>query len=207
VRHLTGIHPTGSNSHPGARAETLGRSEGRQLVTFEVGDSRCYLFRAGQLVQLSYDDVPDDEALGGSSFPPLHYRRAACTRRDLSDSSLHIREVDGLADIVSRIPSDHSRPRAPVPASDHFGSLRLFRCSGSVMGVSLPSEPYRMPCHWMSCRCLISGRPMGPVSHAIEIERGMLLLPIPLAKVGPTALDLILLEPSAARSRRVSSPA
>ena len=54
-----------------------------QLLTFNVGDSRCYLFSAGQLVQLSYDDVPDGEsnhfgprrshvitqALGGSSFP------------------------------------------------------------------------------------------------------------------------------------------
>jgi PPM family protein phosphatase len=29
-----------------------------QVVTFNVGDSRCYLFSAGQLVQLSYDDVP-----------------------------------------------------------------------------------------------------------------------------------------------------
>jgi PPM family protein phosphatase len=54
-----------------------------QLVTFNVGDSRCYLFSAGRLVQLSYDDVPEGEsnrfgprrshaltqALGGSSFP------------------------------------------------------------------------------------------------------------------------------------------
>ena len=54
-----------------------------QVVTFNVGDSRCYLFSAGQLVQLSYDDVPEGEnnhfgrrrshaltqALGGSLFP------------------------------------------------------------------------------------------------------------------------------------------
>lgn len=54
-----------------------------RLVTFNVGDSRCYLFSAGQLVQLSHDDVPEGEsshfgprrshaltqALGGSSFP------------------------------------------------------------------------------------------------------------------------------------------
>lgn len=54
-----------------------------QLLTFNIGDSRCYLFSAGQLVQLSRDDVPEDEsshighrrshaltqALGGSSFP------------------------------------------------------------------------------------------------------------------------------------------
>jgi len=54
-----------------------------RMVTFNVGDSRCYLFSSGQLVQLSYDDVPDGEsnsfgrrrshaltqALGGSSLP------------------------------------------------------------------------------------------------------------------------------------------
>jgi PPM family protein phosphatase len=31
------------------------------LLTFNVGDSRCYLFSAGQLVQLSEDDVPEGE--------------------------------------------------------------------------------------------------------------------------------------------------
>lgn len=54
-----------------------------QLVTFNVGDSRCYLLSRGQLVQLSQDDVPEGEnsqfgarrshtltqALGGSSLP------------------------------------------------------------------------------------------------------------------------------------------
>ncbi|MCS3498682.1 protein phosphatase [Bradyrhizobium japonicum] len=54
-----------------------------QLLTFNVGDSRCYLLSRGQLVQLSHDDVPEGEsrhigsrrshvltqALGGSSFP------------------------------------------------------------------------------------------------------------------------------------------
>lgn len=53
------------------------------LLTFNVGDSRCYLFSAGGLIQLSYDDVAGEErnrsghrgshaitqALGGSSFP------------------------------------------------------------------------------------------------------------------------------------------
>lgn len=54
-----------------------------QLLTFNIGDSRCYLLSRGQLVQLSHDDVPEGEsshigprrshaltqALGGSSFP------------------------------------------------------------------------------------------------------------------------------------------
>lgn len=54
-----------------------------QLVTFNVGDSRAHLFSNGQLIQLSRDDVPEQEnhrpgprrshaltqALGGSSFP------------------------------------------------------------------------------------------------------------------------------------------
>lgn len=52
------------------------------LLTFNVGDSRCYLFSAGGLTQLSHDDVADEgssrsghrrshaitQALGGSSF-------------------------------------------------------------------------------------------------------------------------------------------
>lgn len=54
-----------------------------RLITFNIGDSRCYLLSAGQLVLLSHDDVPEGEsshfgprrshaltqALGGSSFP------------------------------------------------------------------------------------------------------------------------------------------
>jgi serine/threonine protein phosphatase PrpC len=52
------------------------------LLNFNVGDSRCYLFSAGQLIQLSHDDVANEnngsgqrrshaitQALGGSSFP------------------------------------------------------------------------------------------------------------------------------------------
>ena len=54
-----------------------------RLITFNVGDSRSYLFSACQLVQLSQDDVPEDgndpfggrrshaltQALGGTFFP------------------------------------------------------------------------------------------------------------------------------------------
>ncbi|WP_316186477.1 PP2C family protein-serine/threonine phosphatase [Bradyrhizobium sp. SZCCHNRI2014] len=53
-----------------------------RMVTFNVGDSRCYLFSRGQLVQLSSDDVPEGgndpfgprrshaltQAMGGTSF-------------------------------------------------------------------------------------------------------------------------------------------
>ncbi|BBZ99848.1 PP2C family protein-serine/threonine phosphatase [Bradyrhizobium diazoefficiens] len=53
-----------------------------RMVTFNVGDSRCYLFSRGQLVQLSSDDVPEGgndpfgprrshaltQAMGGNSF-------------------------------------------------------------------------------------------------------------------------------------------
>ncbi|MEH2539169.1 PP2C family protein-serine/threonine phosphatase [Bradyrhizobium sp. AZCC 1699] len=49
------------------------------VLAFNVGDSRSYHFGAGQLTQLSFDDVPEDEgplrshaitqALGGASFP------------------------------------------------------------------------------------------------------------------------------------------
>jgi protein phosphatase len=55
----------------------------KALLTFNIGDSRCYLFSASQLIQLSHDDVADErinhsgqrrshaitQALGGSSFP------------------------------------------------------------------------------------------------------------------------------------------
>ena len=32
-----------------------------QLITFNVGDSRCYLVSAGKLTQLSHDDVPESK--------------------------------------------------------------------------------------------------------------------------------------------------
>ena len=85
-----------------------------QLVTFNVGDSRCYLFSAGQLVQLSHDDVPEGgsnhsgprrshaltQALGGSSFP------VAIEPHISADSPLAPGETlllcsDGLTDMVT----------------------------------------------------------------------------------------------------------
>jgi PPM family protein phosphatase len=84
------------------------------LVTFNVGDSRCYLFSAGQLVQLSHDDVAGEEktrsghrrshaitqALGGSSFP------VAIEPHISADSPLAPGETlllcsDGLTDMVA----------------------------------------------------------------------------------------------------------
>lgn len=94
-----------------------------QLVTFNVGDSRCYLFSAGQLIQLSHDDVPEQEsyrpgprrshvltqALGGSSLP------VAITPHIAIDAPLAPGETlllcsDGLTDMVAnRIISDTLR--------------------------------------------------------------------------------------------------
>jgi protein phosphatase len=97
-----------------------------QLVTFNVGDSRAYLFSKGQLIQLiqlSHDDVPGQEgdspgprrshaltqALGGSSLP------LAVAPHISIDSPLATGETlllcsDGLTDMVAdRIISDTLR--------------------------------------------------------------------------------------------------
>ena len=88
-----------------------------QLVTFNVGDSRAYLFSKGQLIQLiqlSHDDVPEQEndrpgprrshaltqALGGSSLP------LAVAPHISIDSPLATGETlllcsDGLTDMVA----------------------------------------------------------------------------------------------------------
>lgn len=84
-----------------------------RLATFNVGDSRCYLFSAGQLVQLSHDDVPEGgnnqfssrrshaltQALGGTSLPISIQPHISI------DSPLATRETlllcsDGLTDMV-----------------------------------------------------------------------------------------------------------
>lgn len=83
------------------------------LLTFNLGDSRCYLFSAGRLIQLSHDDVADEgtsrsgrsrshaitQALGGSSFP------IAVEPHINVDAPLGIDETlllcsDGLTDMV-----------------------------------------------------------------------------------------------------------
>jgi protein phosphatase len=84
------------------------------LLTFNIGDSRCYLFSAGRVIQLSHDDVADEginysghrrshaitQALGGSSFP------VTIEPHIKVDAPLRAKEAlllcsDGLTDMVS----------------------------------------------------------------------------------------------------------
>ena len=83
------------------------------LLTFNVGDSRCYLFTAGQLIQLSHDDTADEEktrsghrrshaitqALGGSSFP-LAVEPHINIDAPLGPEETLLLCTDGLSDMV-----------------------------------------------------------------------------------------------------------
>lgn len=84
------------------------------LLTFNVGDSRCYLFSAGRLIQFSHDDIADGgttrsghrrshaitQALGGSSFP-IAVEPHINIDAPLGSQEAVLLCTDGLTDMVS----------------------------------------------------------------------------------------------------------
>lgn len=83
------------------------------LLTFNVGDSRSYLFSVGRLIQLSDDDVADEglnrsghrrshvitQALGGSSFP-VDIEPHINVDAPLKSEEVLLLCSDGLTDLV-----------------------------------------------------------------------------------------------------------
>ncbi|WP_167558863.1 PP2C family protein-serine/threonine phosphatase [Bradyrhizobium canariense] len=103
------------------------------LLTFNVGDSRCYLFSAGRLIQLSHDDVADEgsnrsghrrshaitQALGGSSFP-IAIEPHINVDAPLKPEETLLLCTDGLTDMVA----DDSIAHALNAANDPIRAVR-----------------------------------------------------------------------------------
>lgn len=91
------------------------------LLTFNVGDSRCYLFSTGRLIQLSHDDIADEEktrsghrrshiitqALGGSSFP-VDIEPHINVDAPLGPDETLLLCTDGLSDMITDVSIAHS---------------------------------------------------------------------------------------------------
>src|SRR5258705_1079614 len=103
------------------------------LLTFNVGDSRCYLVSAGRLIQLSHDDVADEgnnrsghrrshaitQALGGSSFP-IAIEPHINIDAPLGPEETLLLCTDGLSDMVD----DHGIAHALSAANDPIRAVR-----------------------------------------------------------------------------------
>lgn len=103
------------------------------LLTFNIGDSRCYLFSTGRLVQRRHDDIADEEkirsghcrshvitqALGGSSFPvAIEPHIDVDAPFALEETSLLC--TDGLSDMVN----DYGIARALSAFNDPIRAVR-----------------------------------------------------------------------------------
>lgn len=121
-----------------------------QLVAINVGDSRCYLFSAGQLIQLSHDDVPEQkndrpgphrshaltQALGGSSLP-LAVDPHITVEAPLAPGETLLLCSDGLTDMIDNLAISKIFSAAGTPLQ----SLRMLAAeafrAGALDNVSL----------------------------------------------------------------------